>query len=163
MDGDSTIEAFAREGRHPMDEKLRICGHCRQVMRGYASKGDMWLCHPDEGLDCYTAVTLHGHGERCTICDPSLAHTSTWAEVKADMFESRGSRLPEFNCETCGTNLSIPANSTHGVCRDGYCTTALCRGCGTEWASWGPVDCECQGRSKRISKIRAMYRRKGRR
>lgn len=62
----------------------RVCGHCCEVMRGYASLGDTWLCHPDDGLDCYSAVTLHKHPMRCTICDPSLEYATTWAEVRAE-------------------------------------------------------------------------------
>ena len=65
--------------------ELRICGHCCQVMQGFASAQGHWLCHPDEGMDCYSAVTLHGHAMRCTICCPGLAYSSTWDEVKAEM------------------------------------------------------------------------------
>ncbi|TDC34205.1 hypothetical protein E1211_17815 [Micromonospora sp. 15K316] len=46
----------------------RICGHCRTPMRGYARLGDIWLCHPDDGLDCYRMVTLYGHGAPCFPC-----------------------------------------------------------------------------------------------
>ena len=68
---------------YPPRPELRICGHCCQVMRGFASWGKTWLCHPDEGMDCYRAVTVKKHAMRCTVCDPHLAYSSTWDEVKA--------------------------------------------------------------------------------
>jgi hypothetical protein len=40
---------------------FKICGHCNESMKGYASWGDTWLCHPDEGLDCYRLVTVYKH------------------------------------------------------------------------------------------------------
>lgn len=43
----------------------RICGHCERLMRGMASAGDVWLCHPDSGVDCYHLVTLYGHPTPC--------------------------------------------------------------------------------------------------
>ena len=52
----------------PGDPLARLCGHCRQPMRGYAQLGDIWLCHPDEGLDCYRLVTLYGHPVPCFPC-----------------------------------------------------------------------------------------------
>lgn len=64
--------------------ELRICGHCCQQMRGYADLGGTWLCHTDEN-SCYNAVTLHHHEMRCTICDPLLENTRTWAETRARM------------------------------------------------------------------------------
>jgi hypothetical protein len=42
-----------------------ICGHCGEPQRGYASLWGIPLCHPDEGLDCYRLVTVHGHGAPC--------------------------------------------------------------------------------------------------
>lgn len=48
--------------------ELRICGHCRLQMKGYASMGDTWLCHPDEGLDCYRLVTVYKHAMPCFQC-----------------------------------------------------------------------------------------------
>lgn len=43
----------------------RICAHCERPMRGMASAGDAWLCHPDYGVDCYHLVTLYGHKMPC--------------------------------------------------------------------------------------------------
>lgn len=40
---------------------MKICAHCVDEMRGYAMAGDRWLCHPDEGQDCYRLVTVWGH------------------------------------------------------------------------------------------------------
>lgn len=62
--------------------ELRICGHCCEVMQGYASLGDTWLCHTDD-KSCYNAVTLHKHPMRCTMCDPMLRYTVTWHETRA--------------------------------------------------------------------------------
>lgn len=145
--------------------ELRICGHCCEVMRGYASLGDTWLCHPDDGLDCYTAVTLHKHGMRCTICFPNLAYSSTWAEVKARLLEKFPDRSLDFDCENCGTNLNIAANTIYGTCRAGRCSTFLCRDCGNEWGAAGSVNCACQRRDPKLSKIRKLWRgkRKGKR
>lgn len=155
-------DSSAEDNLHQSRPELRICGHCCLVMQGYASLGDTWLCHPDEGLDCYSAVTLHQHPMRCTVCDPSLRYGSTWDEVKARMIAEDPDRDWTHRCENCGTNLSIPANTTEGRCRAGACVTFLCRDCGVEWASAGPVGCECQGRSKRLVRIRSMYRRRKR-
>jgi hypothetical protein len=44
-----------------------ICGHCGGPLRGYATLGNIKLCHPDEGMDCYRLVTLYGHGAPCVI------------------------------------------------------------------------------------------------
>jgi len=50
----------------------RTCGHCRQPMRGYASHNNIWLCHPDEGLDCYRLVTVFAHPVPCFQCASTL-------------------------------------------------------------------------------------------
>lgn len=78
-------DASAEDNLHQSRSELRICGHCCQVMQGYASLGDTWLCHPDGGLDCYSAVTLHKHPMRCTVCNPSLEYSTPWAAVRAEM------------------------------------------------------------------------------
>jgi hypothetical protein len=43
----------------------RICGLCGNPIRGLASvtvgEQVVWLCHPDDGPDCYTLWTLYGH------------------------------------------------------------------------------------------------------
>lgn len=51
--------------------KGRTCAHCLHDMRGFASVGDDYLCHPDVGLDCYRLVTVHGHELPCQrrICE----------------------------------------------------------------------------------------------
>lgn len=46
-------------------DNARICGHCRQPMRGYASAHGTWLCHPDDGMDCYRLVTVYRHEMPC--------------------------------------------------------------------------------------------------
>lgn len=46
----------------------RTCGHCGERMRGYASFRNKWLCHPDDGLDCYRLVTVYGHPMPCFPC-----------------------------------------------------------------------------------------------
>lgn len=58
----------------------RICAHCAQPMRGMASltrDGEHhWLCHPDEGMDCYHLVTVWRHEPttKCARCaDPKEA------------------------------------------------------------------------------------------
>lgn len=55
----------------------RMCSHCGNPMRGTASisnpTGQYWLCHPDEGMDCYHLVTVWRHEPttQCTKCvDP---------------------------------------------------------------------------------------------
>ncbi len=45
-----------------------ICAHCLSPQLGYAAVGDAMLCHPDEGLDCYVAVTVKGHAMPCDDC-----------------------------------------------------------------------------------------------
>lgn len=55
-------------------ESERICGHCVNPMRGHASiseaTGTVWLCHPDDGEDCYRLVTVWGHDTSgdCHLC-----------------------------------------------------------------------------------------------
>ena len=49
--------------------ETRICAHCGGPMRGVASltrDGEQhWLCHPDDGIDCYFRVTVLGHALDC--------------------------------------------------------------------------------------------------
>lgn len=89
-----------------------------------------------------------------------------WDETKARMTEqfiAEGREdLLVHRCEKCRTDLSDSDSSTHGTCRAGNCTTVLCGACGYEWASFGPVGCECQSRDPRLRKVRAMYRRRKR-
>lgn len=59
---------ITRAGRPPAPGAGRICAHCGGPMRGYASAGDAWLCHPDSGIDCYHLVTLYGHPAPCAAC-----------------------------------------------------------------------------------------------
>lgn len=46
----------------------QTCGHCMLEMRGFAAKGDIYLCHPDTGLDCYQLVTRYRHSLNCQFC-----------------------------------------------------------------------------------------------
>jgi hypothetical protein len=55
-------------------DETRICGHCQRPMRGYASAGTDWLCHPDDGIDCYRLVTLYGHSTPCDRLQAEKAH-----------------------------------------------------------------------------------------
>jgi hypothetical protein len=34
-----------------------VCGLCGRPARGFAFAGDVRLCHPDSGTDCYQLVT----------------------------------------------------------------------------------------------------------
>jgi len=37
------------------------CGLCgTDPARGHAQAGDVWLCHPDDGQDCYHLWTVYG-------------------------------------------------------------------------------------------------------
>jgi hypothetical protein len=47
----------------------RICGHCQRPIRGMGSVGGTFLCHPDDGMDCYRLVTLYGHPMPCDRLD----------------------------------------------------------------------------------------------
>lgn len=47
---------------------LRLCAHCAQPMRGYATVGPQYLCHPDDGIDCYKMVTVYRHPTPCAAC-----------------------------------------------------------------------------------------------
>ena len=138
----------------PEVEGVRICGHCREEMRGFASAGDTWLCHPDEGLDCYRLVTVYKHAMPCFPC--ASVHYDEGVEDEEDL------SLPPYYCEDCGHPLAGPGTSTYGVCRAGNCTTVLCGGCGKQWASFGPVGCDCQSRDPRLKSLRAMYRKRKR-
>lgn len=59
----------------------RFCAHCGNRMRGVASKTvrgrTYWLCHPDEGMDCYRLVTLYHHelNTACAKCADPKGHT----------------------------------------------------------------------------------------
>lgn len=65
---------------------MKICGHCGEQMRGSASitdaSGTVWLCHPDEGRDCYHLVTVWGHDPHpgCRQCRDDL---HDWESVSA--------------------------------------------------------------------------------
>jgi hypothetical protein len=45
--------------------RVVICAHCKQPQRGRASiciDDDLfYLCHPNEGMDCYRLVTIYQH------------------------------------------------------------------------------------------------------
>lgn len=48
------------------------CRHCGGPQRGNAAVGDIPLCRPDKGLNCYDLVTVYGHtsdGTPCIYCD----------------------------------------------------------------------------------------------
>jgi hypothetical protein len=69
-DGHGSIGVDYRWGTHDgnpdalfeFDPNLfKICGHCGESMKGYASAAKEWLCHPDEGMDCYRLVTVYNH------------------------------------------------------------------------------------------------------
>jgi hypothetical protein len=51
-----------------------ICGHCNQpaVLAEQAGDGEL-LCHPAEGMDCFTLVTGHHHPMQCRHCMPVAA------------------------------------------------------------------------------------------
>lgn len=57
----------------------RICTHCQQPQRGFASLTlsgiEFPLCHPDTGMDCYRLVTIYRHTPnrcRCTSAQPAV-------------------------------------------------------------------------------------------
>jgi dCTP deaminase len=45
-----------------------ICAHCGREIRGLAAVNDNYLCHPDDGMDCYRLVTVYNHAMPCTSC-----------------------------------------------------------------------------------------------
>lgn len=51
-------------------DREQTCGHCGRVQDGYAAVGNVPLCHPDTGMDCFKLVTLYGHGAPCGMCKP---------------------------------------------------------------------------------------------
>ena len=52
----------------------RTCSHCLRPMRGHASVNDDWLCHPDDGMDCYHLVTVYKHKMPCPECQMTLGY-----------------------------------------------------------------------------------------
>lgn len=54
-------------------DRVRLCAHCLRQMRGFAAINDDWLCHPDEGMDCYGLVTIYGHPRPCENCSSMAA------------------------------------------------------------------------------------------
>lgn len=71
----------------PLPES-RICGHCQRPMRGMASAGSTWLCHPDDGMDCYRLVTLYGHRVPCERLDADRAYFEAVDELVATLNET---------------------------------------------------------------------------
>jgi hypothetical protein len=69
--------------------ETRICGHCQRPMRGHASTGGVWLCHPDDGMDCYTLVTLYGHGAPCGMLTSDRLYFDALDEFIAGVSEDR--------------------------------------------------------------------------
>lgn len=57
----------------------RICGLCGHPMRGMAQAGDVWLCHPDEGQDCYHLWTVYKR--RPLVADATPASRPVTAEM----------------------------------------------------------------------------------
>ena len=48
---------------------------------------EAWLCHPDDGLDCYRMVTLYHHATPCGQCLIYVANAIILREVAAQMRE----------------------------------------------------------------------------
>lgn len=63
-------EWFAPKDEARTGERMitRVCAHCQGAMRGFSSVNDDWLCHPDEGPDCYRLVTVYHHPMPCLQC-----------------------------------------------------------------------------------------------
>lgn len=59
----ATLRGFDSMNLNP--KPRRICAHCTRPMRGYATVGGDYLCHPDVGLDCYRLVTIYDHPMPC--------------------------------------------------------------------------------------------------
>lgn len=69
-DGHGTFGVDYRWGTHDGNpdavfeanpDLFKICGHCGKPVKGHASAAKEWLCHPDEGVDCYRLVTVYDH------------------------------------------------------------------------------------------------------
>jgi hypothetical protein len=80
------------------------CGHCLGPMRGHAAisdaSGETWLCHPDQGLDCYRLVTLYGHPTPCATCGTRGSQGD---------FEGRGDATPALDAVTPADTAAIRA------------------------------------------------------
>lgn len=71
------------------ERKADTCVHCGGPQRGYGAitpaDGDpIKLCHPVDGLDCYTLVTVHGHPAPCATCMTRGGQGDFEPERKAD-------------------------------------------------------------------------------
>jgi transcriptional regulator with XRE-family HTH domain len=64
-EGHTRVGAGEPKGSTRLSGGADVCGHCGGSLRGYASLGDVKLCHPDDGMDCYRLVTVYGHGAPC--------------------------------------------------------------------------------------------------
>lgn len=64
-----------------------ICGHCGGPLRGYGSAGGVKLCHPDNGLDCYSLVTLSGHTTPCPTIDADWRYCEAVDDFIAELEE----------------------------------------------------------------------------
>lgn len=62
-----------------------------------------------------------------------------------------------YLCEKCKNPVG-GNGSTERLCRVGNCVELCCAQCGYEWASFGPVGCECQNRDPKLRHIRTLYR-----
>lgn len=55
--------------RFEVGENSPDCAHCGLPERvGYSVVKGRYLCHTDEGLDCYRLVTVYGHLMPCMSC-----------------------------------------------------------------------------------------------
>lgn len=78
-----------------------MCGHCGEQMRGHASISDAngvaWLCHPDEGQDCYHLVTVWGHDPYpgCRQCEADREERERVADLPDAATLERLRRLGE--------------------------------------------------------------------
>ena len=48
------------------------CAHCEKPQRGRASYNMEPLCHPNEGMDCYTLVSREHHEMPCYPCQTGV-------------------------------------------------------------------------------------------
>jgi len=63
------------------------CAHCGRPTRGFASMDEAWLCHPDDGLDCYRLVTVYHHTTPCGLCLIYVANAIVLRETASQLRE----------------------------------------------------------------------------
>lgn len=136
---------------------LRVSLTCDALIPGCPDCAAEQVYRDSIGHDCQ-----HHHEHLRTMCQ-------VMGEARRQDEEfHRLSHEPEL-CENCQEPIHDRVglnNTVQKLCPAGCCLHVVCKVCGSDWASYGPIDCPycgSLGRHPRISRMRGLYRVKRRR